>query len=198
MAKAKKASKSKPKPKSKKPTGTDVMRGFEKAATTKHKPTSPAALAKLALAGDVEGLVVAIQPFTRDDSEADVLMYKWLEVASDFGPTAKHRKAADDLCSDLLESSSLRYDDDQIATGEAHFELGVAYLSGVDGLPRDLTRAAEQLEMAKERYYPWSIQGADKLLAKARKNLPSDARAAFDRIYDGTKPELGGGDGEDA
>ena len=179
------------KPKKKtKTSAPDVDRAFAKLAKPKGKPLTSAQLAALALAGDVEGLVVAIRPYERDDGINDMLMYKWLEVAADHGPTAKHRKAAESLSSDLLESSSLRYDDDQIATGDAHFELGVAYLTGADGLPRDLTRAADQLEMAKERYFPWSIQGADKLLAKTRKNLPSDARAAFDRIYDGKRPKL--------
>ncbi len=177
----------------------DVDRAFKKLAEPAGKPLTSAQLAALALAGDVEALVVAIRPFTDEDGVNDALMYKWLEVAADHGPTAKQRKAAESLSSDLLESSSLRYDDDQMATGEAHFELGVAYLTGADGLPRDLTRAAEHLAMAKERYFPWSIQGADKLLAKSRKNLPSDARAAFDRIYDGTRPEAaqdGNGDDE--
>ncbi|MBA2540247.1 MAG: hypothetical protein H0V17_11470 [Deltaproteobacteria bacterium] len=185
--KAKPKAKAKPRAKSKQ---SDAAKG-------KKKPATSAELAALALAGDVEGLVVAIQPFAGDDGLNDALMYKWLEVASDFGPTAKHRKAADDLSSYLMQSSMLRYDDDQMATGEAHFELGVAYLTAGDGLPRDLTRAADQLEMAKERSYPWSIQGAEKLLAKTRKSLDSEARAAFDRVYDGTRPAPSNGDDDD-
>jgi hypothetical protein len=182
-AKAKAKAKAKPKAKAK---GTDVDRAFAKLGKTKPKQLTPAQLAALALKGDVEALVLAIQPLTDDDVAVE--MYKWLEVAASHGPTAKHRKAAEALSSDLLEASSLRYDDDSIATGGAHFELGVAYLTGADGLPRDLTRAAEQLAMAKERYYPWSLQGAEKLLTKTRKPLAADARAVFDRIYDGTKP----------
>lgn len=194
----KKKTKAKTKPKAKakaKARGTDVDRAFAKLGKTKPKQLTSAQLAALALKGDVEALVLAIQPFG-EEGDSDDEMYKWLEVAASHGPTAKHRKAAESLSADLLESSSLRYDDDQMATGGAHFELGVAYLTGADGLPRDLTRAAEQLAMAKERYYPWSIQGADKLLKKTSKALPADARAAFDRIYDGTKPELSD-DGDD-
>ena len=182
--KKKSPAKAKPKARAK---GTDVDRAFAKLGKTKPKQLTPAQLAALALKGDVEALVLAIQPFS-DDGSSDDEMYKWLEVAASHGPTAKHRKAAESLSSDLLESSSLRYDDDQMATGGAHFELGVAYLTGADGLPRDLTRAAEQLAMAKERYYPWSLQGAEKLLTRTRKPLAADARAVFDRIYDGTKP----------
>ena len=192
-AKAKKpAAKAPPKAK---PTGLDLDRAFAKVGKGKAKKLTSAQLAALAIKGDVESLVVAIQPFT--DGAADDEMYKWLEVAASHGPTAKHRKAAEELSSDLLESSSLRYDDDQLATGTAHFELGVAYLTGADGLPRDLTRAADQLAMAKQRYYPWSLQGAEKLLTKTRKPLASDARAVFDRIYDGTKPSPSDDGGDD-
>ncbi len=183
MAKTKPKKKLAKKPKAK---GTDLDRAFAKVGKSKAKKLTSAQLAALALKGDVEALVVAIQPFT--DGASDDEMYKWLEVAASHGPTAKHRKAAESLSSDLRESSSLRYDDDQLATGGAHFELGVAYLTGADGLPRDLTRAAEQLTMAKKRHYPWSLQGAEKLLTETRKPLATDGRAVFDRIYDGTKP----------
>ncbi len=189
MATTKKATKPKQASASKaKPKGTDLDRAFAKLGKAKSKTLTSAQLAALALKGDLEALVLAIQPF-KEDGDSDDEMYKWLEVAASHGPTAKHRKAAESLSADLLECSSLRYDDDQLTTGGVHFELGVAYLTGAEGLPRDLTRGAEQLAMAKERYYPWSIQGGDKLLKQTSKALPADARAVFDRIYDGSKPE---------
>ena len=72
--------------------------------------------------------------------------------------------------------------------------LGVAYLTATEHLPRDLERASGQLAMARERFYPWTIQGAMKLIAKTSKALDPEARATFDAIYDGTKPSSEGED----
>src|SRR5262245_47997604 len=59
------------------------------------------------------------------DTEGDELAYKWLLVAGDFG----HEKAAS-AADDMLEWSSLRYDDGALVQGLVHLELGEAYLSG--------------------------------------------------------------------
>src|SRR6478609_6241780 len=66
------------------------------------------------------------------DGEGDQLAYKWLLVAEDFGHE-KAGKAADDM----LEWSSFRYDDGALLRGLIALELGQAYLSGADGLPKD-------------------------------------------------------------
>jgi hypothetical protein len=59
------------------------------------------------------------------DSDGDELAYKWLLVAGDFG----HKKAAK-AADDMLEWSSMRYDDGALLHGLIHLELGQAYLSG--------------------------------------------------------------------
>ena len=135
-------------------------------------------LARMAIAGDIEGLFGLMDG--EPDGDRDVLAYKWLAVASDFG-----HEEADDAIDDLLEASSLRFDDDQFLTGNAHWELGLAYLGGRDGLPRDLDRAREQLLAAQDRHYPVSIADGDKMLADLRRGLPADALAVVDAIYDG-------------
>jgi hypothetical protein len=79
------------------------------------------------------------------DSEGDETAYKWLLVAADFG----HKKAAS-AASDMLEWSSLRYDDGALLQGLIRLELGQAYLSGADGLPKDDKKARKHLAEAKK------------------------------------------------
>jgi hypothetical protein len=151
-------------------------------------PTS-AELAPLALAGDVDAILELFDDAGEGDAdEADVLLYFWLEVASDFGKSRAARKAERAL-EDLLESSSLRHDDGQEVTGNVHWDLGLAYLTASDHLPRDDKRALNQLKMARERNFPWTTQGAEKLIKTTRKALDPAARLVFDKVYDGTKPE---------
>lgn len=73
--------------------------------------------------------------------------YRWLCAADDFG----HDDVAEAI-SDLLETSSLRFDDGRFETAAAHWELAVAYLEGAEGLPRDLALAAKHLERAFESH----------------------------------------------
>jgi len=149
-------------------------------ATKQDDPTSEQ-LARMAIAGDVEGLFGLMDGEAENDR--DGLVYKWLVVASDFG-----HDNADEYIDGLLEASSLRYDDDQFETGNAHWELAQAYLTATEGLPRDLERGRTHLEEAKTRHYPMSVQGSDKMIADARAPLPADARAVFDAVYDGSPP----------
>src|SRR5687768_10371421 len=81
----------------------------------------PAALARM---GELDALFA--MPNARS-------AYKWLWAASDYG-----HDEADDLIGDVLEVTSMRYDDSRYETAAAHWELGAAYLEGADGLPRDL------------------------------------------------------------
>jgi hypothetical protein len=130
-------------------------------------------LAAMARQGDVEGLM-ALADFD-PEGDGDGLAYKWLCVASDFG-----HSAADEAIVDLMEGSSLRFDDDRFATGNAHFELGVAYLAGGNGLPVDLEKGRRHLETAVESHYPFSVEEADGLIAAARTRLAGEARTVFD------------------
>ena len=147
------------------------------AATPKLVP-SIAQLAAVAMAGDLPKLMGLMNNIPEDDR--DQTAYKWLAVASDFG-----NEDAEDVMGDLLEATSLRFDDDQLLTGNAHWELGVAYLTGTDGLPRDLEKAAAQLASAHERGSPMSVQESDAMLASTRARLAPDALAVFDAVYGG-------------
>jgi hypothetical protein len=102
--------------------------------------------------GDVDSLLgLCSAPGGDDDDEGDVdtegdeTAYKWLLVAGDFG----HKKAAS-AAGDMLEWSSLRYDDGALLQGLIHLELGQAYLSGADGLPKDEKKARSHLAFAKK------------------------------------------------
>ncbi|MBO6939366.1 MAG: hypothetical protein JJ863_30630 [Deltaproteobacteria bacterium] len=97
--------------------------------------------ARDAIAGNIDALWALMD--LDSSSDADRQAYKWLCVASDFG----HREA-DERIGDVLEVSSLRYDDDGYEQASAHFELGLAYLEGGEGLPEDLRLARQHLEEA--------------------------------------------------
>lgn len=101
--------------------------------------------ASLARAGKLDALFAMIDqdPASKNDRNA----YKWLWAACDFG-----HEEAEDLISDVLEVSSMRYDDSGFETAAAHWELAVAYLEGTDGLPRDLDLARQHLERAFEHH----------------------------------------------
>jgi TPR repeat protein len=133
-------------------------------------------LVKLAQAGDLDALLARMDDVPEEDR--DEAAYKWLNVAVDFG-----HGEADERIADLMEGSSLRFDDDQFLTGNAHWELGLAYLTGAESLPRDLTKANTHLEAARDCGYPMSLEEGDEMIADARSKLVGDARAAFDAMY---------------
>ena len=117
--------------------------------------------AERAMSGDIDGLLAIVD----DDAAA----YKWLSVASDFG------HPADAIADRLMSRLSSRQ------TGSAHFELGIAYLRGTEGVPRDLDRAYAQLQEAALRDYPMSA--SPELLEAARIGLDGAAFAVFNSVY---------------
>lgn len=133
-------------------------------------------LLALAREGDVEPLLHLCD--IDGDGEGDILAYKWLTVASDFG-----HADADDLIDDVLEVSSLRYDDDNFVVGGIHFELGMAYLTGGDGLPLNLDTGRLHLADAAASHYPAGIQDGHEVVARARTMLTGEARTIFDAVY---------------
>jgi hypothetical protein len=94
--------------------------------------------ANAAKRGDLDALV-ALE--AAKDAKGARNAYKWLCASADFG----HVRAMNEIA-DLMEWSDLRHDDDQYETAGAHWELGVAYLEGADGLPRDLELARKHLQ----------------------------------------------------
>lgn len=137
----------------------------KKAATKAPKApaTGPSAeIAKAAMAGDLAVLAGLVDGDSRQS-------YKWFAVASDFG----HADADERL-------AELRAQEDAPDAGEAHFELGVGYLTGSDNLPVDHDKARAQLANAKEHGYtddPSALQ-------RVRGRLDNDARAVFDAVFD--------------
>jgi hypothetical protein len=153
------------------------------------KPPTDAALLALAKAGDFDGLFRAVEPL--DEEERDDAAYKWLAIASDFG-----HSEADEYMDGMLEGSSLRYDDDQMVVGGIHFDLGAAYLTGADGLDRDVEKARAHLTMARERHYPWTVQGSKKMIADLVKSAGAD-RAIVDELFAAQPERSGSDDGDD-
>ncbi len=129
-------------------------------------------LLTLAKAGDSDALLALIDLDASEDNGA----YKWLQVAADFGHDV------DDAIG-ILENTVLHHDDNQFIAGQAHFELGVAYLSAGEGLPRNLDLAGSHLANARKCRYPESIQGGARIVVKARKGLAADALQIFDKHY---------------
>jgi hypothetical protein len=142
----------------------------QKAAVSAH---SGEELAKVAMSGDLKVLYGLVN----GAPNRDLVAYKWLAVASDFG-----HADADEMLASLRETLSDA--DAQTGTGAAHFELGLAYLTGGDGLPTDHDKARSQLASAKERDYPGDDTTAASILQRGRGRLDSDALAVFDAVYD--------------
>ena len=155
------------------------------------EPPTDAALLAFAKAGDFDGLFRAVEPL--DEEERDDAAYRWLAIASDFG-----HAEADEYMDGMLEGSSLRYDDDQMVVGGIHFDLGAAYLAGSEGLDRDIEKARAHLTMARERHYPWTVQGSKKMIADLAKSAGND-RALVDELFTAEPERSGSGsdDGDD-
>lgn len=103
----------------------------------------------------------------------DALAYKWLEAAADYG----HFRA-EVLVKHLRDNSSLRYDDDELVVGWMHHELGLAYLSGCDGLPEHPQFARRHLALGRD-----GVLGTQHDLDDDRRNLSAAARKVFDEIH---------------
>jgi hypothetical protein len=148
----KKASAAKPAAKKAKPAAKP------KAVGASHEPSERA---KAAIAGDLAVLGKLV------DGDRDT--YRWFAVASDFG-----HADADERLAELREHIG---DDGKL--GETHFELGVGYLTGNDGLPVDHDKARSQLASAKERGFDDAST-----LQRIRGRLKGDALVVFDAVYD--------------
>jgi TPR repeat protein len=132
------------------------------------KDTKAHAAAK---AGDIATIRALFR--TTNNVEADGDAYRWLLVAADYGHAAGETSAREML------STSLLRDDPEIA-GLAHLDLGEWYLTGKNGLPRDLERGRKHLERAKELV---DLELAVDSFSSSRKKLPPDAAAVLDAIF---------------
>lgn len=172
-SKKKPAKKSAPKKVAKKPVAKKAAakkpaakKPAKKPAPAKRAPAAKAGptaheLAKAAINGDLDvlaGLVAGPHE-----------TYKWFAVASDFG-----HADADEMIASLREGG------EDIDAGEAHFALGVGYLTGSDGLPVDPDKGRAQLANAKEH----GFTGDASTLQRARGRLNGSALAVFDAVYD--------------
>ncbi len=104
------------------------------------------------------------------EAEGDPEAYKWTLVARDFG----HAKA-DGVLDDLRSISSLRYDDGDLVTGHIHYDLGLAYLRGDEGLAIDFAKADRHLRKGLP-----GVSGVDVNFELDRVTLTGRAREVFD------------------
>lgn len=93
--------------------------------------------------GNLEVLFNLMDCDVNNNNDRDA--YKWLWVARDLSC-----KKIDALIDDILEVSSLRYDDNNDTKANVHCKLALAYLNGDGGFPIDLYLAEEHLKMASE------------------------------------------------
>jgi hypothetical protein len=135
--------------------------------------------AKLARDGDLDALVDAVRGTPGRD--VDRRVFRWLCVAADFG-----HEDADDLISDLLEHTSLRYDDSGFEQAAAYWELALAYLRGADGLDRDLDLAETYLDLAFRHRPGYEVLGE---INGGTKESYS-AREALDGLDEGAREVL--------
>jgi len=122
-----------------------------------------------ARAGNIDALFALADDDAPDNAGA-FEAYKWLCAAADFG----HAKAAL-RARDVLETS-LYADDGGLLQGDAHAELGLHYLEGAEGLPKDLSRARDHLQFCTKVGTDLASHATPKL----RKRLADDARAVLD------------------
>lgn len=80
-----------------------------------------------AQSGNIEELVKAVERQVADDFERDEMLYRWLWICHGFG-----HSDAEEWADDMLETSSLHSDDDQITVALTHLELAELYLLGDD------------------------------------------------------------------
>ena len=132
--------------------------------------------------GDVDALLELCDLGTDDedeggDSDGDETAYKWLLVATDFG-FKKAARAADDM----LAWSSFKFDDGALVQGLIHLELGQAYLSGAEGLPKDDEKARAHLERAK-KLEVHKTTDATKDFPKFRKKIGVERAKIFSEYF---------------
>lgn len=111
------------------------------------------------------------------ETEGDADAYKWMLVAADFG----HAEAKN-VVDNLLELSSLRYDDGSLVTGQIQYDLGLDYLSGLNGLPTDFTKAKKHLRKGFA-----GVSGTNRDLELDRNKLKGRAREVFDSVIPAQK-----------
>lgn len=140
----------------------------------KAKPATK--LGAAARAGDLRS-VQKLLAAEKDEDERDVQFYQWLCVAADFG----HAEASE-MAEDLLESSSLRYDDDQVLAAHAHFEVACWHLGGRHGLPIDLDKGASHLRHAKALGFREKLD-VEREILEAHDALRDDAQKAFAQVF---------------
>ena len=104
------------------------------------------------------------------ETEGDADAYKWMLIAEDFG----HAEAKN-VVDNLLGLSSLRYDDGGLVTGQIHYDLGLDYLSGLNGLPTDFAQAKKHLHKGFA-----GVSGTNRDLELDRNKLTGLAREVFD------------------
>jgi hypothetical protein len=112
-------------------------------------------------------------PQTEGDGDA----YLWLLVARDFW-----HAEADGVLGNLLELSSLRYDDGGLVTGTIEYQLGLVYLTGGRGLAIDLAKA----ELHLRKGYAGASE-TDLDFELDRNELTGRAREVFDAAIPAAK-----------
>lgn len=135
-----------------------------------------ATLLQAAKAGQIDRILELAEEGDPGGDEGVLLAYKWLLVAMDFGHDA------DDFLDALHTGGPLAYDDDESREALIHFELGLSYLLGEDGLPIDPALARSHLETAHDLELHVTTD-LPKSFDEVRKRLGPEGSAVFDAVF---------------
>jgi hypothetical protein len=120
------------------------------------------------------GKVAQLLKLAEAAHDGNQVAYKWLLIAADFGHDTNAQLDA------LLELPPFQYDDEQSIEALIHYEIGLAYLQGKDGLALDLVGAKAHLEFARELKVHAELHPT---FAALRRTLKADALGVFNAIF---------------
>lgn len=128
-----------------------------------------------AKSGNIKKLIESVDARVTDEHERDDVLYRWLWICHGFG----HSDAAE-WADDMLETSSFRYDDEQITVGHITLELAELYLVGDDHIAANRSTALSHLKYARTLQVDVTLPD---VFTDLRDSLTGKARATWDSVF---------------
>jgi hypothetical protein len=125
-------------------------------------------LGEIAKAGDFDALNDRLEG---QDDDAIIELYKWYTIA------AVWHDEAEEIADGIQEAQISRYGDETLA--QAHWEIGIHWLFGEEGLAVDAKQALVEIAYAKK----CGLEVTAKEVESVRKRLAGAARTGFDKLF---------------